>query len=114
MLIKDANALPRCPLCHKEFEEKYHPMGFFLYICKVDRIGIRTTDPMVGQWEKITAEMEPIPCPNPRCDATPMRIFTTSVDFMKAKCPKCATSMKNFNQGVKTPPPGGGSSGLPS
>jgi hypothetical protein len=85
---------PRCPLCHKRMENAWDPVRRInILVCHRDEIAIAVTDPLVGQWER---KAEVIPCPN--CD-TPMRVFFTSVGFMKAKCPnrKCGCSVKSAN-----------------
>lgn len=85
---------PRCPLCLAPMELTWEPIRKIkVLVCKKDRIGIDITDPLVGKWEE---KREKIPCPN--CNAD-MRVFFTSVGYMKAKCPKkkcgCGVESKN-------------------
>lgn len=85
---------PRCPLCYTPMEVKWDPLRKInILVCLKDEIAIAVTDPLVGKWEQ---KAEVIPCPN--CD-TPMRVFFTSVGFMKAKCPsrKCGCAVKSAN-----------------
>jgi len=67
--------------------------GIKVFACHKDEIKIAVTDPLVGKWEE---KREKIPCP--LCD-TNMRVFFTSVGFMKAKCPKktCGAVVKTSN-----------------
>ena len=85
---------PRCPLCFAPMELNYEPVRKIkVLVCKRDRIGINIMDPLVGKWEQ---KREKISCPN--CNAD-MRVFFTSVGYMKAKCPKkgcgCGVETKN-------------------
>ena len=85
---------PRCPLCLAPMTLKYEPIrGVKVLVCDRDRIGINVTDPLVGKWEE---KREKVPCPN--CNAD-MRVFFTSVGYMKAVCPKkscgCGVETKN-------------------
>ena len=87
---------PRCPLCFAWMERSFaHLRQIFIFSCHKDRISIRVDDPFVGRWEEAAATREKIPCPNPRCDETPMRYFATSTGFMKAVCPKCGAAISN-------------------
>lgn len=92
-------APPRCPLCHAPMTPEYDSARkVFVFCCHRDRIAIRVDDPLVGKWEE---KMEKIPCPN--CDS-PMRVFFTSVGYMKAKCPKpkCGCTVSGSNPDHKT------------
>jgi len=90
---------PRCPLCLKPMENAYDSVRKVnILVCHRDEIAIAVTDPLVGKWEE---KREKIPCPN--CNAD-MRIFATSVGFMKAKCPKkgCGCTVKGMNVSADT------------
>lgn len=93
---------PRCPLCYDNANAKEHVMvekfeparGFNIYCCDRYHVACRVDDPHVGQWEKAAEKVGRIECP--ACNAN-MRIFTTSVGFMKAVCPKksCGATLHN-------------------
>jgi len=86
---------PRCPLCYGRMELEYDPVRKIkIFSCKRDEIAINVMDPLVGRWEE--KREEKILCPLPACQ-TNMRLFFTSVGFMKAKCPRCGAAMKNSN-----------------
>ncbi len=90
---------PRCPLCLKPMENAFDTVRRInILVCHRDEIAIAVTDPLVGRWEE---KREKIPCPS--CNAD-MRIFATSVGFMKAKCPKkgCGCTVKGMNVSADT------------
>jgi len=94
MFNKIMKAPPRCPLCLKTMETAYDSVRRIrILVCRRDEIAINILDPLVGRWEE---KREKISCPN--CNAD-MRVFFTSVGFMKAKCPKkgCGCAVKTMN-----------------
>jgi hypothetical protein len=64
------------------------PDGIEAWVCHEDRIGIRVSDPLVGQWDK----QPEVVCP--ACGSK-MRMFCTILGFMKAKCTnqRCGASL---------------------
>lgn len=85
---------PRCPLCLTPMELQWDSVrGIEVFACHKDEIKIAVTDPMVGRWEE---KREKVPCP--LCD-TNMRVFFTSVGYMRGKCPKksCGAVIKTSN-----------------
>ena len=86
----------RCPLCHDFMVYQWESVrGIFVFSCRRDRVAIAADDPMLGRWEEVQHKMGEegkIPCP--ACDAD-MRFFSTSVGFIKTRCPKkeCGVTM---------------------
>ena len=73
----------RCPLCFDHMAHRYvgeKGAHIFVYACDRDKIAIRVDDPQVGKWYG-----HRVPCANETC-GRPMRVFTTSIGFMKAIC----------------------------
>lgn len=82
-----------CPLCLKKMRSEYVPEHkIYIFHCLIDGVKIAAMDPMVGKWDKFQHEGGEIPCM--RCNAN-MRVFATSVGYVKAKCYKkgCGASM---------------------
>ena len=111
-IIRLNSKVPTCPLCRELMERRYVLMrNAFVWECAPDDVRILVDDPMVGKWDAVLDAMpaeERPRCPRPGCD-TPMRVFTNSAEFLKAKCPKkgCGAVMQTTEPDrLKTPTPG--------
>ncbi len=86
---------PECPLCSKKFDliqHSDHGLTRDFYVCKLDKVAIMTTDPMVGHWndhKDLESNLE-IPCVVCK---DKMNLFCRSDGYMKAVCPKCKASV---------------------